>query len=150
MPFFFFSPINTVFLDVSRVIIAVYGPAHGVALLLDMLEAVFFRNATTHLLNTDTCPPPQIFFLQESCSLQQLWQGAYTAQPSIGEMVDWLQDILNALVKETALRFSLCSDLGYEFDSVMQRAAEMWSLGVFYRRESFREALERVKIHCIL
>jgi hypothetical protein len=87
---------------------------------------------------------------QDSCSLQLLWQGTYAAQPSLGEMFDWLQDILNALLKETALRITLAADLGYEHDTVMQRAAEMWRVGAFYRREEFRDCLERVKIHCIL
>lgn len=65
-------------------------------------------------------------------------------------MIDWLQDLVNAVHKETVLRCALLAEVGYESDEGLRRALDLWGAGIFYSRDLFRDKLDTVKIHCTL
>lgn len=88
--------------------------------------------------------------LQVLCSLGDMWQADYPAQPTVGAMLEWLQDLVNALRREAALRQTLVSAVGFENDKGLLRAADLWDAGVFYQRDVFCVRLDTVKVHCIL
>mmetsp|Transcript_42488 Transcript_42488/g.83065 ORF Transcript_42488/g.83065 Transcript_42488/m.83065 type:complete len:217 (+) Transcript_42488:32-682(+) len=86
----------------------------------------------------------------DACSAEDLWHAAHAAQPSVGAMLEWLQDLVNALQREVALREQLLAGVGYEQDEGMGRALELWDAKVFFCREAWGERLQTVKIHCVL
>eukprot|EP00283_Hemiselmis_rufescens_P013841 CAMPEP_0173459020 /NCGR_PEP_ID=MMETSP1357-20121228/60660_1 /TAXON_ID=77926 /ORGANISM="Hemiselmis rufescens, Strain PCC563" /LENGTH=101 /DNA_ID=CAMNT_0014426443 /DNA_START=20 /DNA_END=322 /DNA_ORIENTATION=- len=62
----------------------------------------------------------------EACEAEDLWQGGHHAQPSVGSMLEWLQDLVNALQREIGLREQLLAEAGYEDDEGLRRALELW------------------------
>jgi hypothetical protein len=88
--------------------------------------------------------------LQGSCTLDEMWKGGYDGQPGVGEMLEWMQDLVNALRREASLRLTLVSRIGYDDDDGLRHAHELWDAGVFYQRDVFASRLDAVKVHCAL
>ena len=88
--------------------------------------------------------------LQPLCSLDELWEGAYLAQPSIAEMAEWLHDALIALRRELALRNELVKSVSIEGDESAARALDLWEANVFLDPAEVRGRAEAVRIHCVL
>lgn len=88
--------------------------------------------------------------LQESCTLEEMWRGGYAGQPGVGEMLEWMQDLVNALRREASLRLTLVSGVGYDDDEGLRQAHDLWDAAVFYHRGVFASRLDAVKVHCAL
>ena len=74
------------------------------------------------------------------------WE-ADSGQPVLAEMAEWLEDALNNMKRENALREMLVDGISYTENDGIRRAIELWNTEVFFHRNEFRQRAETVKIH---
>lgn len=87
----------------------------------------------------------QALELQSECEPAILWASAYPGQPSVAAMEEWLQDMLNSLRRELAVREELMLNVGSE--EGMNRAVELWQARIWFDNEHTRTRLDIVRIH---
>ncbi|EKX50150.1 hypothetical protein GUITHDRAFT_161878 [Guillardia theta CCMP2712] len=65
------------------------------------------------------------------------WE-ADRGQPVLADMAEWLEDALNNMKRENALREMLVDGISYTENDGIRRAIELWNTEVFFHRDEFR------------
>eukprot|EP00960_Hanusia_phi_P074503 768259-Hanusia_phi.AAC.3 len=84
----------------------------------------------------------------EESKQMMAWEAEH-GQPVLAEMVEWLEDALNSMKRENALREMLVDGISYAENDGVRRAIELWNTDVFFNLDEFRKRADSVRIHAV-